>query len=109
VDKRLDLEKERKHHQEKMDSFDKKLKAIEEGGKKRIREFHREIKEWKRNREKILEKIEHIEEKKIPLFERLGKQTDETRNNQQELSLFYSQIDRYDQRIGELEQQIKNL
>jgi chromosome segregation ATPase len=105
----LDLEKERKDHQEKFDELDKKLKAIEEGGKKRIREFHKEIKEWKRNKEKLLEKIEHVEKKKEPLFVRLGKQTDETRENHQELSVFYSQIDRSNERIGELEQQIKNL
>jgi chromosome segregation ATPase len=109
VDKRLDLEKERKLHQEKIDSLDKKLKALEEGGKKRIREFHKEIKEWKRSKEKLLERIGHIEEKKIPLFMRLGKQTDEARNHQQELSVFYSQIDRCDQRIDDLSQQIKNL
>ena len=109
VDKRLDLEKERKDHQEKIDDWDKKLKAIEEGGKKRIREFHIEIKEWKKNKEKLLEKIDHIEKKKEPLFVRLGKRTDETRENQQELSLFFSQIDRSNERIGDLEQQIKNL
>ncbi|UCE40506.1 MAG: hypothetical protein JSV17_13775 [Candidatus Aminicenantes bacterium] len=109
VDKRLGLERERKDHREKLDEMDKKLKAIDEGGKKRIREFHKEIKEWKRNNEKLLEKIEHIEKKKDPLFMRLGKQTDETREQHQELSVFYSQIDRSNERIGELEQQIKNL
>lgn len=109
VGKRLDLEKERKNHQEKIAELGKKLKVIEEGGKKRIREFHKEIKEWKRNKEKLLEKTEHLEKKKDPLFVRLGKQTDETRENQQELSVFYSQIDRSNERIGELEQQIKNL
>jgi len=109
VGKRMNLEKERKDHQEKIDELNKKLKAIEEGGKKRIREFHKEIKEWKRNKEKLLEKIEHVEKKKDPLFVRLGKQTDETRENHQELYVFYSQIDRANERIGELEQQIKNL
>jgi chromosome segregation ATPase len=109
VEKRLGLEKERKGHQEKIDELDRKLKAIEEGSKKRIREFHKEIKEWNRDKEKLLEKIDHIEHKKEPLFVRLGKQTDETRKSQKELSLLYSQIDRSNQRIGELEQQIKNL
>lgn len=109
VDKRLDLEKERKLHQEKIEEGVKKIKAIEEGGKKRIHEFHREIKEWKKNQEKLLEKIEHIEGKKEPLFVQLGKQADETREARKELSLFFSQIDRYDQRIGQLEQQIKDL
>jgi len=109
VEKRLNLEKERKDHQEKIEEFDKKLRIIEEGGKKRIRDFHKEIREWKKNEEKLHEKIEHVEKKKEPLFIRLGKQTDETRVNQEELSLFYSQIDRSNERIEELEQQIKNL
>jgi uncharacterized phage infection (PIP) family protein YhgE len=109
VEKRLNLEKERKDHLEKIEEFDNKLSKIEEGGKKRIREFHKEIREWKKNEEKLHERIEHVEKKKEPLFDRLGKQTDETRVNQEELSLFYSQIDRSNERIEELEQQIKNL
>lgn len=109
VDKRLNLEKERKHHQEKIDEGNKKLKAMEEDGKKRIREFHKEIREWKRNKEKLLEKIDHIEKKKEPLFVRLGNYTDESRNNHKELAVFYSQIDRSNQRIDDLEKQIKNL
>ena len=109
VDKRLDLEKERKDYQEKIEESDKKLKMIEEGGKKRIREFHKEIKEWKRTKEKLCEKIENVEKKKEPFFVRLGKQADETRENQEELSVFYSQIDRSNERIGDLDRQIKNL
>jgi chromosome segregation ATPase len=109
VDERLGLEKERKHHQEKSGEEDRKLKAIEENGRKRVREFHKEIKEWNRNNEKLLERIDHVVKKKDPLFERLGRQANESRENHQELSLFYSQIDRSDQRIDELEKQIKNL
>jgi chromosome segregation ATPase len=109
VEKRMGLENERKDHQEKIKEMDKNLEVIQEGSKKRIREFHKEIKEWKKNKEKLLEKIEHVEKKKDPLFVRLGKQADETRENQQELSVFYSQIDRTNERIGELVQQIKNL
>ncbi len=109
VEKRLNLEKEQKTHQEKIEEFDKKLKMMEEGGKKRIREFHKEIREWKRNKEKLNERIKSVEKKKEPLFVRLGKQTDEARVKREELSLFYSKIDRSNERIGELEQQIKNL
>ena len=109
VEKRLGLENERKDHQDKIEAMNKKLELIEEGSKKRIREFHKEIREWKKNKEKILEKIEHVEQKKGPLFVRLGKQADETRKHQQELSVLYSQIDRTNERIAELEQQIKNL
>ena len=91
------------------EEFDKKIKIIEEGGRRRIREFHKEIKEWKRNKEKLYEKLENIEKKKEPLFERLGKEVDDSRENQKELSLFFSQIDRSNERIAELEHQIKNL
>lgn len=109
VENRLNLEKEKKDHQEKIEESNKKLKKIEEGGRRRIREFHKEIKEWKRNKEKLHEKLENIEKKKAPLFGRLGKEADDTRENQEELSVFFSQIDRSNERIGELEQQIKNL
>ena len=109
VENRLNLENERKEHQEKIEEFDQKLRMIEEEGKKRIREFHKEIKEWKRNKDRLDEKIKNTQKKKEPLFERLGKQTDEARVNHEELTLFYSQIDRSKERIGELEEQIKNL
>jgi hypothetical protein len=109
VEKRLILEKEQKIIQEKCEEFDKKHKKIDEGGRKRIKEFQKEIKEWKRDRERILEKIEDIEKKKEPLFERLGIKADETRANQEELSLFYSQIDHSNERIREFETQMKNL
>ena len=109
VEKRLTLEKERKVLEEKRTEFDKKFKKIEEGGKKRIKEFQKEIKEWKRDRERLSEKIEDIEKKKDPLFARLGNKADETRVDQEELSLFYSQIDHSNERIRELEKQIKAL
>jgi len=109
VEKRLTLEKERKVLEEKRTEFDKKFKKIEEGGKKRIKEFQKEIKEWKRDRERLSEKIEDIEKKKEPLFARLGNKADETRVDQEELSLFYSQIDHSNERIRELEKQIKAL
>ena len=103
------MEKKQKKHQEKIEEFDKKRKMIEEDGKKRIREYQKEIKEWSRTKEKLREKIENIEKKKEPLFVCLGKQSDESRVNQEELSVFYSQIDRSNERIDDLEQQIKNL
>jgi len=109
VEKRLIMEKERKILQEKCEEFDKNYKKIEEGGKKRIKEFQKEIKEWKKDRERLQEKIEDIEKKKEPLFERLGKKTDETRVHKEKLSLFYSQIDHSNERIRELEKQIKDL
>ena len=109
VEKRLNLERERKDHQEKIDELDEKLGKIEDGGKKRIKEFHKEIKEWKKNYEKLLERIKNNEKRKDPLFERFGQKADEARVSQDSLSLFYSQIDRSNERIQELEQQIKNL
>jgi len=109
VEKRLILEKERKILQEKCEEFDKKYKNIEEGGKKRIKEFQKEIKEWKKDLQRLQERIEDIEQKKEPLFERLGKKADETRVHKEKLSLFYSQIDHSNDRIRELEKQIKDL
>jgi chromosome segregation ATPase len=109
VEKRLSLEKERKDHIDKIEESDKKLKKIEESGKKRIREFQKEIREWKKAKEKLQEKIVSVEKKKEPLFEGLGRQADEARLDQEELTVFFSQIDRSNERIKELEEQIHNL
>jgi len=109
VEKKLILEKERRDHQDKVEEIDEKIKKIEEGAKKKTKDYEKEIKELRKNREKLQEKIEHTEKKKDPLFERLGNRADQTRVNQEELSLFYSQIDRMNERIEELDQQIKDL
>ncbi len=109
VEKRLELEREQKDHQKKIDELDEKLRKIEEGGKKRIKEFHKEINEWRKSKEKLLERIKYNEKRKDPLFERFGQKADEARVNQDSLALFYSQIDRSNERIQELEQKIKNL
>jgi chromosome segregation ATPase len=109
VEKRLGLETEQKVHQEKIDELDEKIEKIEEGGKKRIKEFNKEIKEWRKNKEKLLERIKNNEERKDPLFLRFGQKAEESRVDQEKLSLFYSQIDRSNERIRDLERQIKNL
>ncbi len=109
VEKKLILERERRDHQVKIEELDEKIKTIEEGAKKKTKDYEKEIKEWRKNREKLRDKIENTEKKKDPLFERLGNKADETRINPEELSLFYSQIDRTNERIEELEQQIKDL
>ena len=109
VEKRLVLERERKDHQEKIEELDGKLKKIEEGGKKRIKEFHKEIKEWKKDKEKLIERIKNNEKRKEPLFERFGQRADEARVSQDSLSTHYSQIDRSNERLQDLEQQIKSL
>jgi chromosome segregation ATPase len=109
VANRLNLEQERKLQQGRMEENEKKLKKIEEGGKKRTKEFHKEIKDLKKNKDKTQERIQHIEKKMKPLFEWLGKRADETRINQEDLSSFYSQIDRSKGRIEEIEQQIRAL
>lgn len=109
VENRLDLERERKGFQEKIDEVDGKLKKIEEGRKKRTKEFHKEIKELRKDKEKLLERIKNNEKRKDPLFERLGQKADEARVNPETLSLYYAQIDRSNEHIQELDQQIKNL
>ena len=54
-------------------------------------------------------RIKSDKKKNEPLFVLVGNTTDEGRVKRDELSLFYSKIDRSNERIGELEQQIKNL
>ncbi|MFQ6038665.1 MAG: hypothetical protein ACE5LV_08615 [Candidatus Aminicenantales bacterium] len=109
VEKRLNLERERRELQRKSSACNEAIAALEEEEKRKTREFQKEIREWKKNRGRILEKIRHIDQKKEPLFEHLGRRADEARLQAEELTVFYSQIDRFNERIGELELQIKNL
>ncbi|MFC2157963.1 hypothetical protein ACFLT9_09020 [Acidobacteriota bacterium] len=77
--------------------------------KHKAQEHHKEIKEWERDKDKCLDKIENIEKHKSPLFIKLGQLVNETRLDHEALSLLYSQIDRSKKRREDLEKQISEL
>ncbi|MFB0565334.1 MAG: hypothetical protein ACETWK_06615, partial [Candidatus Aminicenantaceae bacterium] len=57
----------------------------------------------------IQKKNKEIDSKKKPLFRRLGEKINELRPDNEELAIFYSQIDRADNNIQDLEDRIENL
>ncbi len=109
VEKRLEREKEHLEVEKHLQRLSAGIKETEEKGRKKIREFRKEIKEWKKKQERILEQQKIVENKKTPLFDRLGRRAEEVRIIGAGLSLFYSQIDRSVERIKEIEEQIRNL
>ena len=95
--------------QKKIIESENKIKKIEKDKREQTRIFQKETKEWKRSKEKSQKKIKDIERHKEPLFESLGKLTNENRVADKSLTPFYSQIDKTNKRIKEIEENIKNL
>ena len=85
------------------------MKQIEKDKKEQTRKFQKEIKELKKSKQKVQKKIEEIAQQKEPLFESLGKIIDEVRVQHNKLAIFYSQIDRTNKNIQEIEANIQNL
>jgi len=109
VEKNKAVESKREAHQEKINEHMKTTKTIEDEVKRKTKEFNKEILEWEKNREKAQERIQKIEVQKGPLFKDLGKQINKERIDHKELVIFYSQIDRKNKRIEEIEKQIEEL
>lgn len=108
-EKRSTLEKEIEKLQKKIVENENKIKKIDKDKREQTRNFQKEIKEWKKSKEKSQKKIKDIERHKAPLFESLGKIANENRVDNKQLTPFYSQIDRTNRRIKEVEENIKNL
>ncbi len=109
IEKNEKLEKEIKKYTAGIDAQNKELKKHKEEIKKPSRDFQKEILEWEKNKGKTQEKIHKIELMKEPLYIALGQKIDGERFEHKEFIIFYSQIDRKNKRIEELEKQIKDL
>ena len=103
------MEMEIEKFQKKIIESENKIKKIEKDKRELTRNFQKETKEWKRSKEKSQKKIKDIEKHKEPLFESFGRLINELRVNDKKLAPFYSQIDRTNKRIKEVEENIKNL
>ncbi|MGD8534995.1 MAG: hypothetical protein PVF66_04025 [Candidatus Aminicenantes bacterium] len=108
-EKKSAMEMEIDKFQKKILESENKIKKIEKEKREQTRTFQKETKEWKRSKEKSQKKIKDIERHKEPLFESLGKLINEHRIDDKNLTPFYSQIDRTNKRIKEVEENIKNL
>ena len=103
------IEMEIEKFQKKIIESENKIKKIEKDKRELTRNFQKETKEWKKSKEKSQKKIKDIEKHKEPLFESFGKLINEHRVEDKKLASFYSQIDRTNKRIKEVEENIKNL
>jgi DNA repair exonuclease SbcCD ATPase subunit len=102
-------ESEEKALKELIQADNAESKSLEETVKKEQDEVEKEINEWDRHKIRIQEKIQRIEKRKVPLFESLGDLADMNRIEHDSLMLFYSQIDRINQKIKDIERQLKEL
>lgn len=112
--------KELKRQINEQENEDKALKELIHGESMKSKEFEatsrreqdeikKEINEWDRHRVKIQEKIQRIEKRKVPLFENMGSLADSNRIEHESLMLFYSQIDRTNKKIEDIERQLEEL
>jgi len=103
------LEKEIKNLHRRINDCERTMKQIEKDKKEQTRKFQKEIKELRKSKQKVQKKIDEIAQQKEPLFESLGKIIDEVRVQHNKLAIFYSQIDRTNRNIQEIEANIQNL
>ncbi len=89
--------------------FNDKVKDVVERKKQKSQQYHKEVKEREKNREKIQDHVKDIDNRISPLFQELGELIDKSRIDNKDLSLPYSQVDRANKRISDLEKQIKEL
>jgi len=108
-EEKTELDKEKEKLKGKIGEYERQIKDIEEEKKEQARKFQKEIKEWEKNRGQIQEKVREIDRQKDPLFENLGKIINELRVDHKKLFIFYSQIDRANKRIQEIEKNIEKI
>lgn len=109
IEEKTELEKQVTQKENEIEECKRQSKQVEEDKKDEIRKFQKEIKEWEKTRDKIHDKIKHIEKQMSPLFLSLGKLMNEARIENKDLVILYSKIDRTSTRQKEIEKQILDL
>jgi chromosome segregation ATPase len=104
-----ELEKEIKNLQRKINDYERTIKNIEKEKKEKRGVILKETKELRKDISTVQKKIKETEKQKEPLFEDLGKVIDEFRVENKELTPLYSQIDKINKRIQDIEEQIQNI
>jgi len=103
------MSKELKNLEEEIRALEMIISSIQEEKKVKKHEFRKEIKEWETARDNKQEKIRDIKKNREPQYESLGKLLNKSRIDDEEISIFYSRIDRCNKRIDNLETQIQEL
>jgi len=109
VEEKNGLHGQKKELQSLIADHGKTIKEQKESHNKQLAEFQRELKEWEKNKRKILDRIQKIEKHKEPLFQKLGEMIDRERVDEKELVIVYSKIDRREKRIADIEKHISEL
>ncbi len=104
-----ELEKEIKNLQRKINDYERTIKKIEKEKKEKRGIILKEIKELRKDDSSVQKKIKETEKQKEPLFEDLGKVVDEFRVESKALAPLYSQIDKINKRVQDIEKQIQNI
>lgn len=104
-----ELEKEIKNIQRKVNDYGRAIKKIEKEKKEKRRIILKEIKELRKDESTVQKKIKETEKQKEPLFEDLGNIIDKYRVDSKELTPLYSQIDKINKRVQDIEKQIQNI
>jgi chromosome segregation ATPase len=107
--RKLELEKDLGEQEKAQEEFQSKLKKNRDFSKNETRRFQKDIKEWEKQRDKVVDSIREIDQKKKPLLRELGEQVDQDRVDHEDLEILYSKIDRTKIKTQELEEQIKDL
>lgn len=108
-DRQNELGIELKSVRETLKSHNIAIQELTDKKRDRNQKHQREYKEWEKEKEKTEQKVKEIDKQKIPLFEKIGIILYAERPESDSLAPFYSQIDRINTRIGDLEKQISNL
>ena len=109
VEESAKLEKDSKENHKAVEAFERKIKALKEEEKRKNHRFEREIKKVQRKQEQIKSKNEDIEKRKLIHYENLGKKMNEVRVKDKAINDFYTQIDKIDETIKDLKEQIQGL
>jgi len=109
VEERTKLEKDGKENHKAIEAFERRIKALKDEERRQNHRFERDIKKFQRKQEQIKKKNEDIEKRRILQFESLGKKMNEIRIKDNKINGFYTQIDKIDQAIKELQTQIQSL
>lgn len=109
VEEKAESHQGRKQFQKTFQDHGRQIKSIRDEQKKQISDLQKEIHEWEKNQQKVLEKVTKIEKNKIPLFEELGTHVEQNRVEDKSLVILYSKIDRRAKRISDIEIRIQKL
>jgi chromosome segregation ATPase len=108
-EERQDLERRHAATEARIAVFNEKIAEIENEQRIANRSHERELRDWLRNKERVQDKIVEIQRLMDPLFEHMGRLLDETRIDQNDLTVVYFQIDAVNKTIQDLETRIEHL